>query len=120
NLLDLLAGNDATVSEMVSELPTPQTVYRSVACPWSLKGAVMRVLAERMKDREVDLLDGIKVLDNGGWAQAIPDPYEPVVHLYAEGATHDEALALEATLGTVVEEVVSAGLEAGETQAPPV
>ena len=45
----------------------------------------MRVLTERFKDREVDVLDGIKVIDERGWAQVLPDPDEPVVHLYAEG-----------------------------------
>ena len=47
----------------------------------------MRVLTERLRDRKLDLLDGIKVLDRRGWSQVLPDPDEPVVHIYAEGKT---------------------------------
>ena len=45
----------------------------------------MRVLTERLKGRDLDLLDGIKVNDRRGWAQVLPDPDEPLVHIYAEG-----------------------------------
>ena len=45
----------------------------------------MRVLTERFRDRELDLTDGIKVFDERGWAQVLPDPDEPLVHIYAEG-----------------------------------
>ena len=45
----------------------------------------MRVLTERLKGRDLDLLDGIKVSDRRGWAQVLPDPDEPLVHIYAEG-----------------------------------
>ena len=49
----------------------------------------MRVLTERLQDRDVDLLDGIKVFDDRGWAQVLPDPDEPLVHIYAEGRRGD-------------------------------
>ena len=45
----------------------------------------MRVLNERFADRDVDLLDGIKVFDERGWVQVLPDPDEPLIHIYAEG-----------------------------------
>ena len=47
----------------------------------------MRVLNERLAGRDLDLTDGIKVLDERGWVQVLPDPDEPLVHLYAEGET---------------------------------
>ena len=45
----------------------------------------MRVLVEQMKDRKLDLTDGIKVGDKRGWVQVIADSDEPVLHIYAEG-----------------------------------
>ena len=45
-----------------------------VPCSWALKGLVMRVLTERLKGREVDLRDGIKVIDNGALGHVRPDP----------------------------------------------
>ena len=47
----------------------------------------MRVLNERLADRDLDLTDGIKLFDERGWVQVLPDADEPLVHLYAEGET---------------------------------
>ena len=66
-------------------MPVPTLVRRSVPCPWARKGLVMRLLNERLADKELDLLDGIKASDERGWVQAIPDPDEPLVHVFAEG-----------------------------------
>ena len=51
-------------------------------------------------------LDGIKLFDQRGWAQVLPDPDEPVVHIYAEGKTEEDSLALEAELQAMVEEIM--------------
>ena len=47
----------------------------------------MRVLAERLKGRELDLVDGVKLFTDRGWVQVLPDPDEPTLHIYAEGQT---------------------------------
>jgi mannose-1-phosphate guanylyltransferase / phosphomannomutase len=113
-LLELLAPERRPLSELVAELPASTLVHRQVPCPWSLKGTVMRVLTEQLRDREVDLLDGIKVFDDRGWAQVLPDPDEPLVHVYAEGATQEASLDLEAELRGRVEEIMQeAGADAG-------
>jgi mannose-1-phosphate guanylyltransferase/phosphomannomutase len=113
-LLELLAPTERPVSELVGELPVPTLVHRQLPCPWAMKGLVMRVLTERLRDREVDTLDGIKVFDERGWAQVLPDPDEPVVHIYAEGKTERASMELEAELRALVEEIMQAeGAEAG-------
>jgi mannose-1-phosphate guanylyltransferase/phosphomannomutase len=70
----------------------------------------MRVLNERLSGRELDLTDGIKVFSRGGWAQVLPDPDEPVIHLYAEGETAEASEELASELREIVEEI-----EQGET-----
>jgi mannose-1-phosphate guanylyltransferase / phosphomannomutase len=110
-LLELLATVDRPLSELVSELPESHVVHRRVPCPWAQKGLVMRVLTERLKDRDVDLSDGIKVLDDRGWAQVLPDPDEPIVHVYAEGADEQTSAELEQELRGLVEEVLQQGEE---------
>ncbi len=45
----------------------------------------MRTLVENLKDRELVLVDGVKVLEDDGWALVLPDPEEPVTHVWAEG-----------------------------------
>jgi mannose-1-phosphate guanylyltransferase / phosphomannomutase len=110
-LLELLAGEDRPLSELVSELPVSHVVHRQVPCPWAQKGLVMRVLTERLKDRELDLRDGIKVFDPRGWAQVLPDPDEPIVHVYAEGDSEEASAELEQELRSLVEEVLQQGEE---------
>jgi mannose-1-phosphate guanylyltransferase / phosphomannomutase len=68
----------------------------------------MRVLTERMKAKDVDLLDGIKVHDERGWAQVLPDPAEPLVHVFAEGVTPEAASSLEREFTELVETIIAA------------
>jgi mannose-1-phosphate guanylyltransferase/phosphomannomutase len=105
-LLELLARVKRPLSELVDELPAPALVHEEVPCAWALKGLVMRVLTERLKERETDILDGIKVFDERGWAQALPDPDEPVVHIFAEGETAASSGELAAELRALVEEAM--------------
>jgi mannose-1-phosphate guanylyltransferase/phosphomannomutase len=114
-LLELLAPVNRQLSSLIADLPRPTLVHRQIACPWGMKGLVMRVLNERLAGRELDLTDGIKVFDERGWAQVLPDPDEPLIHLYAEGATQDESETLAGELRTIVEEI-----EQGQGEAAPV
>jgi mannose-1-phosphate guanylyltransferase/phosphomannomutase len=105
-LLELLAPVRRPLSELVADLPAPTLVHRQLACPWALKGVVMRLLTERLRDRKLDLTDGIKVFGERGWAQILPDPDEPIVHIYAEGATEEDSKALEAEFRAMVEDIM--------------
>jgi mannose-1-phosphate guanylyltransferase / phosphomannomutase len=104
-LLELLAPMERPISELVAELPRPTLVHRQIPCPWALKGLVMRMLNERLAGRDLDLTDGIKVFDDRGWAQVLPDPDEPLLHLYAEGESTEASEELAAELRGMVDEI---------------
>ena len=55
---------------------------------------------------DLDLTDGIKVFNHGGWAQVLPDPDEPLVHVFAEGDTDEATGALAAEMRGLVESVL--------------
>jgi mannose-1-phosphate guanylyltransferase/phosphomannomutase len=93
-LLELLARTEVRLSEVVDDLPRARIARETVVTPWEQKGMVMRTLVEMSKDREVDLIDGVRVHHDGGWALALPDPEEPVTHVWAEAATDAEARSL--------------------------
>ena len=105
-LLELLAPIDRPLSELVEGLPRSTLVHERLHCPWGMKGTVMRVLHERLDGRDVDTTDGIKVFDERGWAQVLPDPDEPVVHVYAEGRMEEDSASLLEELRSLVEEIV--------------
>ena len=110
-LLELLAPVSQPVSEFVSGLPSSTLIHRRLHCPWGRKGLVMRVLVEQMKDRQLDLTDGIKVGDARGWVQVIADSDEPVLHIYAEGSDVGVSGELESEMRILVEGII--GAEAG-------
>ena len=66
----------------------------------------MRILNERFAEAEVDLRDGIKIFDDRGWVQVLPDTDEPLIHIYAEGETTDGSEELEAEIRTLVTDVI--------------
>ncbi|HEX5365544.1 MAG TPA: mannose-1-phosphate guanyltransferase [Acidimicrobiales bacterium] len=93
-VLELLAVDDIPLSKVVDALPTVHIVHETVVTPWEQKGTVMRSLVELSKDRQVELVDGVKVHHGEGWALALPDPEEPVTHIWAEGTTAADARRL--------------------------
>jgi mannose-1-phosphate guanylyltransferase / phosphomannomutase len=105
-VLELLAVQERPVSELVAELPRPTLVHRALPCPWGRKGLVMRILNEQLSTRRLDLMDGVKAYDDRGWVQVLPDDDEPLVHLYAEGASEDLTAELASELTVLVEAIV--------------
>jgi mannose-1-phosphate guanylyltransferase/phosphomannomutase len=105
-LLDLLAVTGRKLSEVVSKLPVVHIAHETVPTPWERKGAVMREMVERAKGRDVVLVDGVKILHPDGWALVLPDPEEPVVHVWAEAASDHEAFQLAAEYARRIAQIV--------------
>jgi mannose-1-phosphate guanylyltransferase/phosphomannomutase len=68
----------------------------------------MRQLIEAAKGKQVDHTDGIKVFEPEGWVQVVPDPDEPVFHIYAEGGSVEESERLEQKYRAMLDAFVSA------------
>ena len=94
NTLGMLQATGLRLSKVVSQAPRVHVAHETVVTPWEQKGLVMRTLVERNKDRELVLVDGVKVLHDDGWALVLPDPEDPVTHVWAEGSTDAEARGL--------------------------
>jgi mannose-1-phosphate guanylyltransferase/phosphomannomutase len=70
----------------------------------------MRQLIEAVKGKRVDNTDGIKVFEPEGWVQVLPDPDEPVFHVYAEGASLEDSRGLEEKYRAMLDGFVSANV----------
>jgi mannose-1-phosphate guanylyltransferase/phosphomannomutase len=92
-LLDLLARSNTRLSHVVDSLPKVHVVHDTVATPWEQKGLVMRSLVEGA-GRDVELVDGVKVLHPEGWVLTLPDPQETLTHVWAEADTDAQARKL--------------------------
>jgi mannose-1-phosphate guanylyltransferase/phosphomannomutase len=94
-LVDLLSRRGEPLSKLVGALPGVHVTHTTVATPWESKGLVMRSLMEQVAHRQTVLVDGVKVLESDGWALVLPDPEDPVTHVWAE-ARDDVAAAVRA------------------------
>ncbi|HTZ09201.1 MAG TPA: sugar phosphate nucleotidyltransferase, partial [Acidimicrobiales bacterium] len=93
HLLALLARSDQRLSKLAGRLAPVHIVHEEVVTPWEQKGTVMRTTVERAQGRDVVLVDGVKLRDPDGWTLVVPDPEEPVTHVWAEAPSAAEARA---------------------------
>jgi len=93
-LCSLVARTHLQLSEIDARIPRSHVARRAVPTPWAAKGMVMRAVVEVAGDREIDTTDGVRVVEpDGSWALVLPDPAEPVTHVWAEG--RDDAAAAD-------------------------
>jgi mannose-1-phosphate guanylyltransferase / phosphomannomutase len=93
SLVSMLAGTGQSLSKLVRSLPPVHIAHTTVVTPWEQKGHLMRQLVEQLGDRPLVLVDGVKVLEDDGWGLIVPDPDEPITHVWAEGASEARASA---------------------------
>ena len=98
-LVSLLEQSPRSLSEIVAAIPEMPIVQGDVATPMEQKGLVMRTLMEELTEEgaELVLVDGIKVVSDEGWALVVPDPVDPITHVWAEGVDLVSSEALVAT-----------------------
>jgi mannose-1-phosphate guanylyltransferase/phosphomannomutase len=90
-ILELIARTGRKASELIEAVPPLHLVRRKVTCPWERKGVIMRELISQARDRRLDLLDGVKISDDGAWVLVLPDPSDPLFTVVAEAG--DDAAA---------------------------
>ena len=107
-LVGLVARTRLTLSQIDRRIPRAHLLRRSIPTPWAAKGGVMRRVVEAAGDRLLDMTDGVRVVEEDGrWALVLPDPSEPVTHLWAEGPDTATAQATLEDWTAVVEEAGS-------------
>jgi len=107
-LLGLVARTRLTLSQIDARIPSAHLLKRSMPTPWAAKGSVMRTVVEAAGDREVDITDGVRIIEpDGGWVLVLPDPADAVTHLWAEGSDADAAQVLLDEWADVVEQAGS-------------
>lgn len=89
--IELLASEGATLGE-ISSLFKPRFMVREhLACPWEMKGSVMRRLLEETKADKVLALDGVKIFQDNSWVLILPDKDRPLLHINSEAEREDIA-----------------------------
>jgi mannose-1-phosphate guanylyltransferase/phosphomannomutase len=84
-LIEMLTIQERAIASIRTELPRVYHKTYTVRCPWTVKGALMRYLVETHPDENLELVDGVKILNqqDDNWVLILPDASEPLVHLFA-------------------------------------
>jgi mannose-1-phosphate guanylyltransferase/phosphomannomutase len=91
-VMELLAAEHQRASELVDQLPIWHMASRAVPCPWDRKGLVMRALHDESRNgNNVQMIDGIRISENGGWVLVLPDASEAAVNVIAESTSDESA-----------------------------
>lgn len=93
-ILELMAREKVGLSQLIAALPPYYTAQKAVDCSWEDKGRIMRSLFEENKEKKIEIIDGLKVYHDQGWALVLPDAEEPVFQVYSEAGSQEEAEAL--------------------------
>ena len=100
--LEILATSEGDVVDRLQAIPNTYIRHATVVTPWERKGAVMRHVATAARGDRSDDTEGLKVFHGKDWALVLPDPEDPLTHVWTEGASSDKAEALlEAYVGMV-------------------
>jgi mannose-1-phosphate guanylyltransferase/phosphomannomutase len=104
-ILEFMAREKQGLSRLVALLPSYYTDRKEVDCAWEDKGRIMRHLFEENKEKEIEVIDGLKVFHEQGWALVLPDAENPVFQIYSEAASPEAAMALTNLYSTRITEL---------------
>lgn len=108
-LLEFLATQKVSISEIVSHLPPYHMAHRKVSCDWEIKPRVMRLLNEKFEAYNVQSVYGVKInLSPHQWVLIVPDLDQPYLRVTTEAPSQAEA---EASADEYVEIIESLSLE---------
>jgi len=92
-MLDMLGRSRRALGDVIDAVEPVHLLHEAVVTPWEQKGMVMRTLLEQAAP-DVELVDGVKVRSGDGWVLALPDPEDPITHVWGEASTASRARQL--------------------------
>ena len=108
-VLNYLAETGKTLSELVAEIPSYTFIKTKLECP---QGTAEQVI-ERVKrtlaghdDVELDEADGLRVDLPDSWYSVRASNTEPIMRIFAEAPTAEEAESLIASVRTVADDIL--------------
>ena len=105
-LLEFLATQNVSISDMALNLPAYHMADRRVSCLWEAKPRVMRLINERFDNLTNQTEHGIKVdLGPNKWVLIVPDPDQPYFQVTTEAESEIEAEALADEYAQIIEKI---------------
>lgn len=95
-ILDYLVRNKISLDQVLAQLPQLHFQRRTVPCQWKEKGRVLRKLIGQHSPGEMELYEGVKIVNPRGWTLVLPDDERPQFNIYAQGDNEEFAQELAA------------------------
>jgi len=106
-ILDIMAKTDRRLSKLLAELPLYYIQKDKIECPNKLREQVLERLIIRVKDLNIDTIDGVKIWFPDTSSILIrPSGTEPIYRFYAEGKTREKAVQLVIEYKTRLQEII--------------
>lgn len=115
-LLELVSLSGQPLSKIQELTPKAFISRTHITCPSLMKGRAMRELLTRMKDRKLEMLDGLKIFSDEGWVLVVPASNRPYLRLWAEGKDADSANSQRNEVIAVLEDILSSEEDENSTQ----
>ena len=106
-ILEMMADSKTKLSEARTKYEKYKLQSVSVPCPWSRKGTVLRKLITNSKNKKREMIDGIRIIENGGWVLVTPDRDKASFNITSEASTTEKATTLLNRYKKAVEEFQS-------------
>jgi phosphomannomutase/phosphoglucomutase len=109
-ILEIMANENKTLSELIKEIPTYETIKIKIPCPNKLKKSInKKILPEIKKNKKIikiDQTDGIKIYHTDGWILLRPSGTEPIYRIYSESKNKEKAKELANHYKKKIEEII--------------
>lgn len=92
--LQALADFDGTMQELFLSLPQYKMVKQKVSIEGMDPDKVLQTMADKYKDEQVNLLDGVKIDFDDSWVHLRKSNTEPIVRVMSEAPTIEQAKKL--------------------------
>ena len=89
-ILEYLTLEKKELYEVKETMPATNLINTSIHCTIEEKAAIMSMLLSEADKERVELIDGIKIIENSSWILLLPDLSQPLIHIYAEAASTKE------------------------------
>lgn len=104
--LQQLALTGGTISELNASLPQYFQSKNKIKLKDIDVSSVLDVIIENHKKQKIDLTDGVKILWRNQWVQIRPSNTEPIIRIYSEAKTVEEANALSFKFIKEIEKII--------------
>lgn len=94
-ILEIMANSGKSIQKLIGELPKYYQAKDSIKASKTEKELLLNKLAEKVKDKKIDTLDGLKIYEKEGWVLIRPSGTEDIIRIYSDAKSDNDAVNLK-------------------------